>query len=750
MMKLVLITIFSLIFVLPQVASADTSQSDSSASTPYVSAGYTNFQTLGTGLSGTLGSVDISYFADMTYYGVRVSTRIEECSSDAYGDCVTVSEPVITPDFMPSNGVQSIDFTDYAFNHCKYYRLVLVGTGPSSMGALRYHGSDGDSYSYGTYDGDGAYGDDIVDDIYFVLHGVDRLDRSANTPENICVDPVIIVPGLLGSFEVSGTWIMDPILRVYDDLIATFEANGYVRDTTLFTFPYDWRNSNVDTAVLLKQKINGVKAVCNCSKVDIVAHSMGGLVTRQYVQSDGYEYDVDQVVFLATPHLGSPKAYLAWEGGLDPSGYEGRLLVRMLKQQGKHKGFGTAYEYIKNYPITSLRELLPVSHYKYLFDENTLTSTLEIYPDNYPTNPFLEELQANVGRMSRVQYSNLVSSTSNTIGGIMVSTSDNELWEHGEPIDLSLGSGLVNVAGDETVPVSSTSALGNNTYYDSVHTKIVSLVSGDLFALLSGRSATDVVTGLSRVDLPFLILQLFSPANLLVVAPDGKKVGYTSVGEINEIEGAFYTGADTENEFIVIPTPLDGEYRVETVGTGDGKYTVAVSSISGDNAVDTEYTGTTKVGDISRLVLNTDISSPSPTLAIAPEPLPAVAETPGVVTQPTVARSGGGGGRRSTQQGVVNTVPVSTVNNPTIVNPDTVMVTMDISVERFISLMTNSSVETTSKSSKVPFRKPQDIVGVKSTQTASIIEAVDNQPVKSVFTDKIKFVFTTMFNWFKR
>jgi len=266
------------IWLMPKIALANVVQEDFSTSTTLIFSGYTKYQTLGTGLSGTTTSIDLVYYADTTYYGVRVTPHLEECSSENYGDCVTVSGPVIEPNYESWDGIKSVDWDDYALNHCKYYRISLFANGPfGSMGPLHYYGSENDSYL------GGSFSDILVSDLYFVLHGVDLLDRSANTSDNLCVDPVIIVPGFLGSFEVSGTWIMDPILHVYDDLLATLEANGYVRDTTLFTFPYDWRNSNVDTALLLKQKINGVKAICNCFKVDIVAHSMGGLVTRQYV-----------------------------------------------------------------------------------------------------------------------------------------------------------------------------------------------------------------------------------------------------------------------------------------------------------------------------------------------------------------------------------------------------------------------------------------------------------------------------------
>ena len=127
-------------------------------------------------------------------------------------------------------------------------------------------------------------------------------------------DPVIIIPGILGSSDKNGEWVIDPIFHTYDDLIATLEANGYEKGKDLFTLPYDWRESNILTALKLRNKINEVQTTCNCDKVDLVAHSMGGLVARQYIQSDKYENDVDQLIFLGTPHLGSPDSYLMWEG----------------------------------------------------------------------------------------------------------------------------------------------------------------------------------------------------------------------------------------------------------------------------------------------------------------------------------------------------------------------------------------------------------------------------------------------------
>ncbi len=50
-------------------------------------------------------------------------------------------------------------------------------------------------------------------------------------------------------------------------------------------------------------------------KVDVVAHSMGGLLVREYMQSNEYAHDIDKFVMLGTPNQGSSNTYIIEEGG---------------------------------------------------------------------------------------------------------------------------------------------------------------------------------------------------------------------------------------------------------------------------------------------------------------------------------------------------------------------------------------------------------------------------------------------------
>ncbi|WP_171025565.1 PGAP1-like alpha/beta domain-containing protein [Hymenobacter jeollabukensis] len=42
------------------------------------------------------------------------------------------------------------------------------------------------------------------------------------------------------------------------------------------------------------------------SKIDVIGHSMGGLLARQYIQSSSYQQDINKLITLNTPHSGSP------------------------------------------------------------------------------------------------------------------------------------------------------------------------------------------------------------------------------------------------------------------------------------------------------------------------------------------------------------------------------------------------------------------------------------------------------------
>lgn len=102
-------------------------------------------------------------------------------------------------------------------------------------------------------------------------------------------------------------------IHQYDSLFQTFKAFGFVEGTDLFTFDYDWRHSSVDSAEKLKTFIDS--KIGPGKPFDIVAHSMGGMVTRVYLTKYGKESQARKVVYMGTPFLGSLNTLAIYSNG---------------------------------------------------------------------------------------------------------------------------------------------------------------------------------------------------------------------------------------------------------------------------------------------------------------------------------------------------------------------------------------------------------------------------------------------------
>ncbi len=431
-------------------------------------------------------------------------------------------------------------------------------------------------------------------------------------------NPVIIIPGIMGSARKNDALVIDPILHTYDDLIATLIANGYVEGTDLFIFPYEWRDSNVFTANLLDDKIDEIKSMCVCDKVDIVAHSMGGLVARAYIQSVDYDNDVDQLIFLGTPHRGSPKAYLQWEAGESDVDVRDQVINLFFSAEALRNGYLTVFSYIRNKPILSVQELLPI--FDYIKDSDT--EVLRSYPANYPRNFFLENLDNNISNLlsSGVEIVNFVgdSEENKTIEAIrVIQTSQHPRWEHGEPEGFSNSSGdngLERGVGDNTVTTIGSSPDGFiSEEIVASHNRIPTVAANRIVKILTGEDSISNIDNGLNVSAKILLMQLLSPIDALVTAPDGKKIGkdFSNNTEYDEIPFAFYSGFETNDEYITILNPLDGEYKVEIQGTGDGgKYELLTSYVSEEFATTTSISGITKPNQLTNLNVRVDNENP--------------------------------------------------------------------------------------------------------------------------------------------
>jgi pimeloyl-ACP methyl ester carboxylesterase len=74
-------------------------------------------------------------------------------------------------------------------------------------------------------------------------------------------------------------------------------------------FPYDWRKSIQEVAGELATAIANIQRVTRHERVDIVAHSMGGLVAKAFLTTNpANERSVRRFITIGTPHFGTPES----------------------------------------------------------------------------------------------------------------------------------------------------------------------------------------------------------------------------------------------------------------------------------------------------------------------------------------------------------------------------------------------------------------------------------------------------------
>jgi pSer/pThr/pTyr-binding forkhead associated (FHA) protein len=108
------------------------------------------------------------------------------------------------------------------------------------------------------------------------------------------LNQVVVVPGLLKLDQYSA---LTEFLR---------QSLGYEVGRDLLEFAYDFRQDNRRSAVALGAAIEQWNV---SAPITIIAHSMGCLIARYYIERLGGKRKVERVVLLGGPHSGTPYAF---------------------------------------------------------------------------------------------------------------------------------------------------------------------------------------------------------------------------------------------------------------------------------------------------------------------------------------------------------------------------------------------------------------------------------------------------------
>jgi pimeloyl-ACP methyl ester carboxylesterase len=394
--------------------------------------------------------------------------------------------------------------------------------------------------------------------------------------------------------------------RAYQPLIDFFINSGYELNKTLFVFPYDWRKDISLTASLLDQKIEDIKIQSGSLKVDILAHSMGGLVSRNYIADPNKASKVRKLFTLGTPHLGSVKFLKTIQYGdclvlevgpvclsIAPSEVmdviQNTISGFQLAPSQMYFNFYDESENIYPFPYKDDRDI----------DSNGITGSL-----NYDR---LKELLANLGYNTNLfipseALHELDSSLSNVHGVniyIIAGSGKPTLGQIIEKYALNFGNikvpekDFLMINGDETVPLLSASLEdldrnisvngdAKNFYTKQKHGELVDdgpalkLVSN----LLNENEELPEDTNTKPYKLEGKQLSVHSPVNIHIYDQQGNHTGPTLDGdfEIN-IPGSTYETLD-DAKFIWLPD--EGIYNIVFEATNKGGFDFKIRNFEND------------------------------------------------------------------------------------------------------------------------------------------------------------------------
>src|SRR3989338_5644894 len=479
--------------------------------------------------------------------------------------------------------------------------------------------------------------------------------------------PVLIVPGVLGTeilkedeklwldlgrnFTDIGDQFMDPLQfkadltpsdtslikgdllknpmtgqHFYDLIIQEFQNQGYVEDTDLFLFPYDWRYGvNANIVDELKQKIQDIKTQTGSDEIDIIAHSTGGLLVKKYVMDNPVNNYIDKAVFVGVPNTGAPKA------------------IKVLLQGD---GFGIPWladgemkKIAKNLPV--VYDLSPSQEYynqkgSYvkIINQGFFSSTTQDLDFNQANNFLTTDHQLNSQAITNAQnlhtpnFDNFDLRTADvnlySINGCKAGTIGKIVERRVKTILGGTNIGYdqpERVPGDGTVPLESATNLpidSANKYYalqsdhgkmlsqDNIRQQIVNIISGSSLIVDDTKISKDI----SECKLNGKAISVFSPLDIDITDQDGNHAGLVSGGIENNIPNASFDIMG-EHKFVYLPDDEGQTYEIEVNGTGNGTFTLKNEKITDNQIIQTEVfsdipvttnlTGNLNLGDSSTL-----------------------------------------------------------------------------------------------------------------------------------------------------
>ncbi len=428
--------------------------------------------------------------------------------------------------------------------------------------------------------------------------------------------------------------------QAYGNFVKFFTDNGYVLNKDLFLYPYDWRKDVTISAFLLDGRVNQVLQQTGTTKVDIVAHSLGGLIARKYTADASNATKVRKQITLGAPFLGSVNSLKALRYGTCVDYILLNNCMGINKEEIK--------DVVQN--MTSNFELLPDQNYYTIYDNSDRNHPYPFRDDrdidnngvtgalNYDqTKTLLTNLQHNTSLFNPSEQFHTVDNTLAQTNGVEIYTIAGSgkctLGNVREFSKINFLGQAVNkteestINGDGTVPLFSASLTDTTKNFNLAGQTKVYYTNQEHSALTSNGSALQLAKAILNGDstLPTGVsssaykasckqISVLSPVTVDVYDTNGNHTGPTANGGFEtNIPGSSY---DEINEGKTVVLPEDGQYTIKLKATDNGSFDLKVKDITNDAPTQELVYSDVPITLSSAATLVVDQSQPSPQLQL--------------------------------------------------------------------------------------------------------------------------------------
>lgn len=380
--------------------------------------------------------------------------------------------------------------------------------------------------------------------------------------------------------------------KLVDDL----SILNYKQDETLYTFPYDWRKDIREVALNeLKAKIDSIVPEGSNKKMDIVAHSQGGLVIKYLLYKEpAYQNKIDKLIIVGTPHLGAPKAAKVLlygdSMGIDVLGLglDHGMIKKLARNMPSVYGLLPSREYF-NHQDSYLGEVEQVFLGKDKIKSYDYSGSRQYLTEHDMNSYLLEKAdQLHEQDFDNFNFSNPNINTFNIIG-CEEATIGKIFYRKNKKVKIDY------VPGDGTVPlVSASNFNAKKTYYstNTEHGRMLTLDStkNQILKILQDKPSgvvNEIYTDPSNCKFNGKTVSVHSPVELHIYDETGNHAGPSATNGFDyEIEGVRYD-VFGEEKFAFLPAGK--KYTIELPATDNGYFDFYSSNVSNGETTQTSF-----------------------------------------------------------------------------------------------------------------------------------------------------------------